>query len=84
MVKKTSYDPQEWSRIEMLVDASAGTARMAVAQPVGNKAEEVLAFRNPLAGKVGPIAWLMHNGGLFDEYKVLSWKRSRKARASSR
>jgi hypothetical protein len=68
-VKKTSYDPHEWSRIEMLVDASAGTARMAVAQPVGNKAEEALAFRNPLAGKVGPIAWQMHNGGLFDEYK---------------
>jgi hypothetical protein len=54
MVKKTSYDPREWSRIEMLVDASAGTARMAVAQPVGNKAEEVLAFRNRQAARLAP------------------------------
>jgi hypothetical protein len=67
-VKKTSYDPHPWSRIEMLVDASVGTARKAVAKPVGGKAE-VLAFGNPQAGRVGPIAWQGHNGGWFDEYK---------------
>lgn len=35
------FDPHEWSRVEILVDAKAGTARMAVAQPVGSKAVEV-------------------------------------------
>jgi hypothetical protein len=42
---------------------------MAVAQPPGSKAVEVLDFKDPAAGKVGPIAWQMHNAGLFDEYK---------------
>ena len=42
---------------------------MAVAQPVGTKAHEVLDFKDPTAGKQGPIAWQMHNAGLFDEYK---------------
>jgi hypothetical protein len=42
---------------------------MAVAQPPGAKAVEVLAFKDPAAGKVGPIAWQMHNAGLIDEYK---------------
>jgi hypothetical protein len=68
-VTKVQFDPHEWSRVEVLVDAKAGTARMAVAQPVGNKAVEVLDFSEPSAGKEGPIAWQMHNKGLFDEYK---------------
>jgi hypothetical protein len=59
----------EWLQVEMLVDATTGTARMAVAQPVGSKAVEVLSFKLPEAGKKGPIAWQMHNAGLFDEYK---------------
>ena len=63
------FDPHEWSQVEMLVDATTGTARMAVAQPVGSKAVEVLRFKVPEAGKVGPIAWQMHNKGLFDEHK---------------
>ena len=42
---------------------------MAVAQPPGSKAIEVLDFRHSPAGKVGPIAWQMHNAGLFDEFK---------------
>lgn len=42
---------------------------MAVAQPVGAQAVEVLDFNVPEAGKTGPIAWQMHNAGLFDEYK---------------
>ena len=46
-----------------------GTARMAVAQPPGTKAYEVLDFNEPTAGKAGPFALQMHNGGLFDEYK---------------
>ena len=62
------FDPHEWSQVELLVNADAGTARMAVAQPVGTRAYEVLAFNDPTAGKIGPIAWQMHNQGLFDEY----------------
>jgi N-acyl-D-amino-acid deacylase len=63
------FNAQEWSQVEMLVDATTGTARMAVAQPVGSKAVEVLSFKVAQADKVGPIAWQMHNKGLFDEYK---------------
>jgi hypothetical protein len=62
------FDAHEWSQIELLVNTN-GTARMAVAQPVGTKAVEVLTFTDPSAGKTGPIAWQMHNKGLFDEYK---------------
>jgi len=62
------YDEHEWFQVELLVNTS-GTARMAVAQPVGTKAYEVLDFKDPTAGKKGPIAWQMHNKGLFDEYK---------------
>ncbi len=68
-VTKTHFDVHEWSRVEILADAARGIARMAVAQPLGSKAVEVLAFKDPAAGKVGPIAWQMHNAGLFDEYK---------------
>jgi hypothetical protein len=62
------FDPHEWSQVELLVNTN-GTARMAVAQPVGTKAVEVLSFNDPTAGKPGPIAWQMHNKGLLDEYK---------------
>jgi hypothetical protein len=68
-VTKTHFDVHQWSRVEILADASKGTARMAVAQPPGDKAVEVLDFNDAAAGKVGPIAWQMHNAGLFDEYK---------------
>jgi hypothetical protein len=71
-VTKTHFDPHAWSRVEILADAARGTARMAVAQPPGSKAVEVLHFKDPAAGKVGPIAWQMHNAGLFDEYKDIS------------
>jgi hypothetical protein len=68
-VTKTHFDVHAWSRVEILADAATGTARMAVAQPPGSKAVEVLDFKDATAGKVGPIAWQMHNAGLFDEYK---------------
>jgi hypothetical protein len=68
-VTKTRFDVREWSRVEILADAARGTARMAVAQPLGGKAVEVVDFKDPAAGKVGPIAWQMHNAGLFDEYQ---------------
>ncbi len=62
------FDVHQWSRVELLVDSTAGTAKMAVAQPPGVKAVEVLDFSVPEAGRVGPIAWQIHNRGLFDEY----------------
>jgi hypothetical protein len=68
-IVKPNFDPRQWSRVELLVDAKRGEARMAVAQPVGSKAIEALSFKDPTAGKAGPIAWQMHNEGLFDEYK---------------
>ncbi|MGD0797498.1 MAG: family 16 glycoside hydrolase [Acidobacteriaceae bacterium] len=71
-VTKVQNDPRAWSQVELLVDAAKGTARMAVAQPPGSKAVEVLDFKDPTGGKVGPIALQMHNPGLFDEYKDLS------------
>jgi hypothetical protein len=68
-VTKPHFDAHTWSSVEILADATKGTARMAVAQPPGSKAVEVLNFKDPAAGKPGPIAWQMHNAGLFDEYK---------------
>jgi hypothetical protein len=65
----SKFDPHEWSQVEILVHAKSGSARMAVAQPIGTRAIEVLTFQDPSAGKKGPIAWQMHNKGLFDEYK---------------
>ena len=62
------FDAHQWSQVELLVHTN-GTARMAVAQPVGTRAVEVLVFHDPTAGRAGPIAWQMHNKGLFDEYK---------------
>ena len=62
------FDVHQWSRVEILVDAASGTARMAVAQPPGSKAVEVLHFKDPTAGQKGPFALQMHNKGLFDEY----------------
>jgi hypothetical protein len=62
-------DEHHWHRVELLVDASAGAGRMAVARPVGSKAVEVLQFKDATAGRKGPIAWQMHNATLFDEYK---------------
>ena len=66
---RPGFDSREWHQVELLVNADAGTARMAVAQPVGARAIEVLQFKDPTAGRKGPIAWQMHNKGLFDEFK---------------
>jgi hypothetical protein len=78
-VTKPGFDPHEWSRVEIVADAATGTARMAVAQPPGGRAVEVLSFRDPAAGKAGPIAWQMHNAGLFDEYKDVSVEKDPKS-----
>ena len=54
--------------VEILINADTGTARMAVAQPIGSKAIELGRFHAKAAGRVGPFALQMHNEGLFDEY----------------
>ncbi len=66
---KPRFANREWCQVEILVNANDGTARMAVAQKVGTRTVENLAFRDAAAGKPGPIAWQMHNAGLFDEFK---------------
>jgi hypothetical protein len=69
---KGKNNAHEWSRVEILVDATKGTARLAVAQPPDAKAVELTDFNLPEAGKPGPIALQMHNPGLFDEYKDIT------------
>jgi hypothetical protein len=71
-VTKTHFDVHEWSRVEIVADSTKGEARMSVAQPPDSAPVEVLAFKDPAAGKTGPVAWQMHNAGLFDEYKEVS------------
>jgi ligand-binding SRPBCC domain-containing protein len=71
-ITKSPFDRHAWSHVELLVDAGKGTARLAVAQPPGSKAIELVDFSDPTAGRPGPIAWQMHNGGLFDEYKDIN------------
>jgi hypothetical protein len=66
------FNAHEWSRVELLVDASKGTARMAVAQPPGSNAVEVVDFHDPTAGITGPFAIQIHNHGLSDEYKDIT------------
>ena len=71
-VTKTKLNEHEWSQVEILADSIKGTARMAVAQPIGSKAVEVVSFKDAAGGRVGPVALQMHNAGLFDEYKDLT------------
>jgi hypothetical protein len=71
-VAKSQLVASEWSQIELLADAAKGAVRMAVAQPPGSKAVEVLDFKDPTGGRVGPIALQIHNAGLFDEYKDIA------------
>ncbi len=71
-VAKGTANDHDWSRVEILVDAAKGTARLAVAQPPGAKAVELLDYKLSEAGKTGPIALQTHNGGLFDEYKDIT------------
>ena len=45
-----------------LVSAAAGI-------PFKRVWSNAYTFRDPAAGKIGPIALQMHNAGLFDEFK---------------
>jgi hypothetical protein len=68
----TNFNAAEWSRVEILVDGKAGTARMAAAQPPGSQAIELTDFHDPAAARKGPFAIQIHNAGLFDEYKDIT------------
>jgi 3-keto-disaccharide hydrolase len=68
------FDVAKWNRCEILARASTGEFRGACCEIEGKttcKAQEVLHFKDASAGKKGPFALMMHNGGLFDEYKDL-------------
>jgi hypothetical protein len=62
----------KWHRCEILARASKGEFRGACCEIEGKdtcKGQEVLHYTDATAGKKGPFALMMHNGGLFDEYK---------------
>jgi hypothetical protein len=67
---KGKMDNKQWSRCEILVDASKGEARAACAQPPGSKAVPILSFKDPAIKNVPSYFGLqMHNGGIHDQYK---------------
>ncbi len=71
----TKWDIHNWSQCELIANQSTGLARMACCPlPAGAttcKATEVLDFKDPTAGRVGPLAIQVHNGGIQDEYRSL-------------
>jgi hypothetical protein len=70
-----ALDRSRWAQCEMIVRGSQGTARMGCCQVtlgVPCKAKEMLRFKDPSAGRKGPFALQMHNGGIFDEYRDIS------------
>jgi len=74
-VAHTRIDPKAWSQCEIVGTRATGVARMACCPlPAGAttcKGVEVLRFKDPTAGVVGPLAIQIHNGGITDEYKSL-------------
>lgn len=71
----TKINIHQWSQCEILANQATGSARMACCPlnvgAVTCKAVEVLDFKDPTAGRVGPLAIQVHNGGIQDEYKSL-------------
>jgi hypothetical protein len=55
-----------WFQCELIANSMTGEAKMACG---GN---DVLHFKDPTAGKVGPFAIQTHNAGISDAYKDLS------------
>ena len=71
----TKIDIHGWSECEILANMTTGVIRMACAPlaagKVTAKTTEVLDFTDKTAGRVGPLAIQVHNGGIQDEYKSL-------------
>jgi hypothetical protein len=74
-VSNPKIDRHKWSQCEIIANQTTGVARMACcplpAGAVTCKAAEVLRFKDPTAGRVGPLAIQIHNKGITDEYKSL-------------
>jgi len=68
-------DVHQWAQCELIANQSTGIARMACCPLAPGattcKATEVLDFKDPTAGRVGPLAIQVHNSGIHDEYKSL-------------
>src|SRR6266511_3623698 len=71
----TKIDIHVWSQCEIIANMTTGVARMACCPLAPDattcKAVEVLQFRDPTAGRVGPLAIPIHNSGIQDEYRGL-------------
>jgi hypothetical protein len=69
---RPTFDVLKWHRCEILARASTGEFRGACCEIEGKdscKGIEVLHYKDATAGKKGPFALMMHNPGLFDEFK---------------
>jgi hypothetical protein len=69
---RPTFDMAKWNRCEVLVRASKGQFIAGCCEIEGKescKALEVLRFTDPTAGKKSPFVLMMHNPGLFDEFK---------------
>ncbi len=71
----THLDNTKWAQCELIANAKTGIARMACCTlpPTATtcKAVLILTFKDPKAGRLGPIALQVHNKGLHDEYRGL-------------
>jgi hypothetical protein len=71
----TKIPTSAWAQCEIIADQSTGVARMACCPLAPGaatcKATEVLDFKDPKAGRVGPLAIQVHNSGIHDEYRSL-------------
>ena len=71
----TKIPTSAWAQCEIIANQSTGTARMACCPLAPGaatcKATEVLDFKDPTAGRVGPLAIQVHNSGIHDEYRSL-------------
>lgn len=74
-VARTNIEVNQWSQCEIVANQATGVARMACCGlsvgAVTCKSVEVLDFKDSTAGRVGPLAIQVHNGGIQDEYKSL-------------
>jgi hypothetical protein len=69
---RPNFDMAKWNRCEVLVRASKGQFVAGCCEIEGKdscKSLEVLRFTDPTAGKKSPFVLMMHNNGLFDEFK---------------
>lgn len=71
----TKIPVSAWAQCEIIADQATSAARMACCPLAPGaatcKATEVLDFKAPGAGRVGPLAIQVHNSGIHDEYRSL-------------